>query len=168
MTSLAKTWTFPVWVKTETEFNTLLLSAKPSVLKGNLDVSALCFSPQLYGYCYQDSNDIKDTVTAITELGSPLEMIQLLQTPWEERLRVSHWSHITHSILCVSGAWGRIKNTWISLIKICWNKQTESVVNIIVVWLDIGAMLRTVRSKCLRPCWKIMQKIKPIKLNKQT
>ncbi|XP_073729083.1 extracellular tyrosine-protein kinase PKDCC [Misgurnus anguillicaudatus] len=43
---------------------------------------------KLYGYCYQDSNDIKDTVTAITELGSPLEMIQLLQTPWEERFRI--------------------------------------------------------------------------------
>ncbi|KTG04447.1 hypothetical protein cypCar_00045208 [Cyprinus carpio] len=44
---------------------------------------------KLYGYCYQDNNDIKDTVTAITELGSPLEMIQLLQTPWEERFRSS-------------------------------------------------------------------------------
>ncbi|TSK42136.1 Extracellular tyrosine-protein kinase PKDCC [Bagarius yarrelli] len=43
---------------------------------------------KLYGYCHQDSNDIKDTVTAITELGSPLEMIQLLQTPWEERFRI--------------------------------------------------------------------------------
>ncbi|XP_026858390.2 extracellular tyrosine-protein kinase PKDCC [Electrophorus electricus] len=43
---------------------------------------------KLYGYCNQDSNDIKDTVTAITELGSPLEMIQLLQTPWEERFRI--------------------------------------------------------------------------------
>ncbi|KAL2083738.1 hypothetical protein ACEWY4_021511 [Coilia grayii] len=43
---------------------------------------------QLYGYCYQDSNDIRATVTAITELGSPLEMIQLLQTPWEERFRI--------------------------------------------------------------------------------
>ncbi|XP_073690764.1 extracellular tyrosine-protein kinase PKDCC [Garra rufa] len=42
---------------------------------------------KLYGYCYQDNNDIKDTVTAITELGSPLEMIQLLQMPWEERFR---------------------------------------------------------------------------------
>lgn len=84
----------------------MLLSAKPGVLTDNLDVSTLCFSPQLYGYCYQDSNDIKDTVTAITELGSPLEMIQLLQTPWEERFRVSH---ITHSILCLSGARGRTK-----------------------------------------------------------
>ncbi|KAK6293492.1 hypothetical protein J4Q44_G00358180 [Coregonus suidteri] len=43
---------------------------------------------KLYGYCYQDSNDIQDTVTAITELGSPLEMIQLLQTSWEERFRI--------------------------------------------------------------------------------
>ncbi|NXD36745.1 PKDCC kinase, partial [Copsychus sechellarum] len=45
-----------------------------------------CF--QLYGYCYQDSNDIPDTLTTITELGSPLEMIQLLQTSWEERFRI--------------------------------------------------------------------------------
>lgn len=45
---------------------------------------------QLYGYCYQDSNDIPDTLTAITELGSPLEMIQLLQTSWEDRFRVSN------------------------------------------------------------------------------
>lgn len=47
-----------------------------------------CF--QLYGYCYQDSNDIPDTLTTITELGSPLEMIQLLQTSWEDRFRVSN------------------------------------------------------------------------------
>ncbi|NWU23650.1 PKDCC kinase, partial [Dyaphorophyia castanea] len=45
-----------------------------------------CF--QLYGYCYQDSNDIPDTLTTITELGSPLEMIQLLQTSWEDRFRI--------------------------------------------------------------------------------
>uniref|UniRef100_A0A8D2KXL2 Extracellular tyrosine-protein kinase PKDCC n=1 Tax=Varanus komodoensis TaxID=61221 RepID=A0A8D2KXL2_VARKO len=43
---------------------------------------------QLHGYCYQDSNDISDTLTAITELGSPLEMIQLLQTSWEDRFRI--------------------------------------------------------------------------------
>ncbi|NXS07359.1 PKDCC kinase, partial [Neodrepanis coruscans] len=43
---------------------------------------------QLYGYCYQDSNDIPDTLTTITELGSPLEMIQLLQASWEDRFRI--------------------------------------------------------------------------------
>lgn len=43
---------------------------------------------KLYGYCYQDNNDIRDTVTAITELGTPLEMITLLQTSWEERFRI--------------------------------------------------------------------------------
>ncbi|KAJ1157291.1 hypothetical protein NDU88_010006 [Pleurodeles waltl] len=43
---------------------------------------------QLYGYCYKDSNDIPDTLTAITELGAPLEMIQLLQTSWEDRFRI--------------------------------------------------------------------------------
>ncbi|KAJ7341128.1 hypothetical protein JRQ81_004891 [Phrynocephalus forsythii] len=45
---------------------------------------------QLYGYCYQDSNDISDTLTAITELGSPLEMIKLLQTSWEDRFRICY------------------------------------------------------------------------------
>ncbi|CAL8390928.1 unnamed protein product [Arctogadus glacialis] len=43
---------------------------------------------KLYGYCYQDNGGIQETVTAITELGSPLEMISLLQTPWEQRLRI--------------------------------------------------------------------------------
>ncbi|XP_029449167.1 extracellular tyrosine-protein kinase PKDCC [Rhinatrema bivittatum] len=43
---------------------------------------------QLYGYCYQDSNDIPDTLTTIMELGAPLEMIQLLQTSWEDRFRI--------------------------------------------------------------------------------
>ncbi|XP_068089068.1 extracellular tyrosine-protein kinase PKDCC isoform X2 [Hyperolius riggenbachi] len=42
----------------------------------------------LHGYCYQDSNDIADTLTTITELGSPLEMIQLLQSSWEDRFRI--------------------------------------------------------------------------------
>ncbi|CAJ0921776.1 unnamed protein product [Ranitomeya imitator] len=43
---------------------------------------------KLYGYCYQDSNDISDTLTTIIELGSPLEMIQLLQSSWEDRFRI--------------------------------------------------------------------------------
>ncbi|XP_059799493.1 extracellular tyrosine-protein kinase PKDCC isoform X4 [Balaenoptera ricei] len=42
---------------------------------------------ELYGYCYQDSEDIPDTLTTITELGAPVEMIQLLQTSWEDRFR---------------------------------------------------------------------------------
>lgn len=57
---------------------------------------------QLYGYCYQDSNDIPDTLTAITELGSPLEMIQLLQTSWEDRFRVSN--------NCLKGTYKRTMN----------------------------------------------------------
>lgn len=48
-------------------------------------VSAL---PQLHGQCYDNSGDAELRVTAILELGSPLEMIQLLQTPWEERFKV--------------------------------------------------------------------------------
>ncbi|CAM9584650.1 unnamed protein product [Lampetra planeri] len=43
---------------------------------------------RLYGHCYRESNDVSDSLTAITELGSPLEMIQLLQTSWEERFRI--------------------------------------------------------------------------------
>ncbi|EPY85087.1 protein kinase domain containing, cytoplasmic-like protein [Camelus ferus] len=43
---------------------------------------------ELYGYCYQDSEDIPDTLTTITELGAPVEMIQLLQTSWEDRFRI--------------------------------------------------------------------------------
>ncbi|KAJ3610901.1 hypothetical protein NHX12_022991 [Muraenolepis orangiensis] len=43
---------------------------------------------KLYGYCYQDNGGIPETVTAITELGSPIEMIHLLQTPWDHRLRI--------------------------------------------------------------------------------
>ncbi|KAF2984947.1 hypothetical protein EK904_013183 [Melospiza melodia maxima] len=57
------------------------------------------FVIMLYGYCYQDSNDIPDTLTTITELGSPLEMIQLLQTSWEDRFRDVERQqslHLTH------------------------------------------------------------------------
>ncbi|XP_069714505.1 extracellular tyrosine-protein kinase PKDCC-like [Phaenicophaeus curvirostris] len=43
---------------------------------------------QLHGQCYDDSGDAEIQVTAILELGSPLEMIQLLQTPWEERFKI--------------------------------------------------------------------------------
>nr|XP_033808473.1 extracellular tyrosine-protein kinase PKDCC-like [Geotrypetes seraphini] len=43
---------------------------------------------QLYGECYDNSLDPGRRVTALLELGSPLEMIQLLQTPWEERFKV--------------------------------------------------------------------------------
>nr|XP_009935192.1 PREDICTED: protein kinase domain-containing protein, cytoplasmic-like [Opisthocomus hoazin] len=42
----------------------------------------------LRGQCYGDSGDPETGVTAMLELGSPLEMIQLLQTPWEERFKI--------------------------------------------------------------------------------
>ncbi|XP_009071762.1 PREDICTED: protein kinase domain-containing protein, cytoplasmic-like, partial [Acanthisitta chloris] len=42
----------------------------------------------LHGQCYDDSGDTELRVTAMLELGSPLEMIQLLQTPWEERFKI--------------------------------------------------------------------------------
>ncbi|XP_027493721.1 extracellular tyrosine-protein kinase PKDCC-like [Corapipo altera] len=43
---------------------------------------------QLHGQCYENSGDAELRVTAMLELGSPLEMIQLLQTPWEERFKI--------------------------------------------------------------------------------
>ncbi|XP_056401217.1 extracellular tyrosine-protein kinase PKDCC-like [Hyla sarda] len=43
---------------------------------------------QLHGQCYVSSAPSDIRVTAMLELGSPLEMIQLLQTPWEERFKI--------------------------------------------------------------------------------
>ncbi|XP_069806113.1 extracellular tyrosine-protein kinase PKDCC-like isoform X2 [Dendropsophus ebraccatus] len=43
---------------------------------------------QLHGQCYVNSAPSDIRVTAMMELGSPLEMIQLLQTPWEERFKI--------------------------------------------------------------------------------
>ncbi|KAM9380985.1 extracellular tyrosine-protein kinase PKDCC-like [Phaethornis superciliosus] len=43
---------------------------------------------QLHGQCYDTSGEPELRVTAMLELGSPLEMIQLLQTPWEERFKI--------------------------------------------------------------------------------
>lgn len=37
-------------------------------------------------------------VTTILELGTPLEMIQLLQTPWEERFKVRKQNHSVLSV----------------------------------------------------------------------
>lgn len=44
--------------------------------------------PQLRGHCLDSGGDPGAGVTAVLELGAPLEMIQLLQTPWEERFKV--------------------------------------------------------------------------------
>ncbi|XP_040456264.1 extracellular tyrosine-protein kinase PKDCC-like [Falco naumanni] len=43
---------------------------------------------QLHGQCYDNSGDAEIRVTAMLELGAPLEMIHLLQTPWEERFKI--------------------------------------------------------------------------------
>ncbi|KAM8921261.1 extracellular tyrosine-protein kinase PKDCC-like [Pelodytes ibericus] len=43
---------------------------------------------QLHGQCYHDTVGSDIRVTAMLELGTPLEMIQLLQTPWEERFKI--------------------------------------------------------------------------------
>ncbi|XP_063802668.1 extracellular tyrosine-protein kinase PKDCC-like [Pseudophryne corroboree] len=43
---------------------------------------------QLHGQCYEESPPSGVRVTAMLELGSPLEMIQLLQAPWEERFKI--------------------------------------------------------------------------------
>ncbi|OCT68381.1 extracellular tyrosine-protein kinase PKDCC [Xenopus laevis] len=42
----------------------------------------------LHGHCYENSMAPDFRVTAMLELGSPLEMIQLLQTPWEKRFKI--------------------------------------------------------------------------------
>ncbi|XP_065605899.1 extracellular tyrosine-protein kinase PKDCC-like [Cyrtonyx montezumae] len=43
---------------------------------------------QLHGQCYDGGGEPEAGVTAVLELGAPLEMIQLLQTPWEERFKI--------------------------------------------------------------------------------
>ncbi|XP_075700337.1 extracellular tyrosine-protein kinase PKDCC-like [Rhinoderma darwinii] len=43
---------------------------------------------QLHGQCDVNGAPPDIRVTAMLELGSPLEMIQLLQTPWEERFKI--------------------------------------------------------------------------------
>uniref|UniRef100_A0A8C9EU59 Extracellular tyrosine-protein kinase PKDCC n=1 Tax=Pavo cristatus TaxID=9049 RepID=A0A8C9EU59_PAVCR len=43
---------------------------------------------QLHGQCYDSGGETEAGVTAVLELGAPLEMIQLLQTPWEERFKI--------------------------------------------------------------------------------
>ncbi|XP_072283766.1 extracellular tyrosine-protein kinase PKDCC-like [Pyxicephalus adspersus] len=43
---------------------------------------------QLHGQCYMNSEPLDIRVTAMLDLGSPLDMIQLLQAPWEERFKV--------------------------------------------------------------------------------
>uniref|UniRef100_H3ARN9 Extracellular tyrosine-protein kinase PKDCC n=1 Tax=Latimeria chalumnae TaxID=7897 RepID=H3ARN9_LATCH len=43
---------------------------------------------QLHGYCCDNRLDPVMRVSAMLELGYPLEMIELLQTPWEERFKI--------------------------------------------------------------------------------
>ncbi|XP_042194041.1 extracellular tyrosine-protein kinase PKDCC-like [Callorhinchus milii] len=43
---------------------------------------------QWFGQCYNDRLEDVAVITAVLELGTPVEMIQLLQTPWEERFRI--------------------------------------------------------------------------------
>nr|XP_034952973.1 extracellular tyrosine-protein kinase PKDCC-like [Zootoca vivipara] len=43
---------------------------------------------KLHGQCYDPSLDPEMKVVTVLELGVPLEMIQLLQTPWEERFKL--------------------------------------------------------------------------------
>ncbi|XP_069493930.1 extracellular tyrosine-protein kinase PKDCC-like isoform X2 [Ambystoma mexicanum] len=43
---------------------------------------------ELQGQCNDRSPDADTRVTAMLELGCPLEMIKLLQTPWEERFKI--------------------------------------------------------------------------------
>ncbi|KAJ7345173.1 hypothetical protein JRQ81_001123 [Phrynocephalus forsythii] len=54
------------------------------------DDSAECFinNPGLQGQCYGSSSTSEMKVVTMLELGTPLVMIHLLQTPWEERFKI--------------------------------------------------------------------------------
>uniref|UniRef100_A0ACB8G5U5 Uncharacterized protein n=1 Tax=Sphaerodactylus townsendi TaxID=933632 RepID=A0ACB8G5U5_9SAUR len=43
---------------------------------------------KLYGQCHDSSANPAAKITTILELGRPLEMIELLQTPWEKRFKI--------------------------------------------------------------------------------
>lgn len=45
---------------------------------------------QLKGHCVGGQQGETGRVSVILEQGDPLQMIQLLQSPWEDRFRVSH------------------------------------------------------------------------------
>lgn len=47
-------------------------------------------APQLKGHCAGGQQGETGRVSVILEQGDPLQMIQLLQSPWEDRFRVSH------------------------------------------------------------------------------
>lgn len=49
------------------------------------------FAQQLKGHCAGGQQGETGRVSVILEQGDPLQMIQLLQSPWEDRFRVSHF-----------------------------------------------------------------------------
>ena len=53
--------------------------------------SCIIFSLQLYGVCPWTSNDVEGSesvLTVVTELGKAMNVIKLIQIPWDDRLRV--------------------------------------------------------------------------------
>ena len=49
------------------------------------------YSLQVYGVCPWTANDVEgaeSVMTVITEIGEPLDVIKILQIPWDERLKV--------------------------------------------------------------------------------
>lgn len=68
-------------------------SSYPAINRFFPDSNLFSFQ-QLLGFCWQNevnSNNIKERgLTMITELGQPIDVLALLQLPWQERLRVSN------------------------------------------------------------------------------
>ncbi|XP_013931272.1 PREDICTED: extracellular tyrosine-protein kinase PKDCC-like, partial [Thamnophis sirtalis] len=58
---------------------------KETILLQTLDHEGII---KLHGKCYNNSLYPEMKVVSMLELGSPLEMIQLLQLPWEERFKI--------------------------------------------------------------------------------
>lgn len=72
------------------------------------DKLLLLYTPKLKGHCAGEAE--KGRLTVILEPGAPLQMIQLLQSPWEDRFRVSPGSCFQLLLSCdckPSGAAGR-------------------------------------------------------------
>ena len=49
------------------------------------------YSLKVYGVCPWTANDVEGTesvMTVITEIGEPLDVIKILQIPWDQRLKV--------------------------------------------------------------------------------
>ena len=57
----------------------------------NSHFEVTCLSCQVYGVCPWKASDVEGTesvMTVVTEIGKPLDVIKILQIPWDQRLRV--------------------------------------------------------------------------------